>query len=494
MRIQWHLGICTILLAAAGWVAASELAVLAPVADGKSTLMRQSPAGSPAPVVTRVRGGKLYQAVQREADSGFTGDMLALDQLAMRVAGAGSTTWLLFSQEDGGFARPGFWLREDGRERWVDEPVVDLVVTEDSIADGSFEEIFAHELGHVMLRRVFPSLPDGYSRTAHHSFSITDQPTAFDEGFAIHFQGMARSLTRNERLHAHDLGLAHKPYLPLWLSNLDREYRVEGMRQNWFVHAQLPLPGNGDAIERRELSTLFDRARLKNVPQMLASEGAVATFFYRHLAPGAAGKQALQQRYEPMLRAMRELDRSKPGAGANLVPALAEALVRTHTSEGNRFITNLVETSYGALASPKLAAAAEALAIPGRSGDADAFVPALQAARKEMAAAVAAVQADPARLHAAAGPALWLLHPSLKAGAGGAPLAIDLNTASREHLLALPGVDEQAVQRALDSRASKGNFQSLADFAKRSGIDGGVLAALESLARALLEAGTYPRR
>jgi DNA uptake protein ComE-like DNA-binding protein len=188
---------------------------------------------------------------------------------------------------------------------------------------------------------------------------------------------------------------------------------------------------------------------------------------------------------------LRALSASRPDADTALLPALAQAMARTAPDQGRRFVATLMETTYGALASPKLAAAAEALAVPGRVGDAEGFVPALQAARKQFADALADVQAHPARLAAQAGPALWLLHPTRKVG--GQPLAIDLNTAEREHLLALPGIDAAAAERALASRASEGNFTSVADFAARAGLGPAPAAELEAMAGALRRAGPFRR-
>ncbi|KFI05352.1 helix-hairpin-helix domain-containing protein [Massilia sp. BSC265] len=464
---------------------AAELGVLVPLSGAQGMLTRPIPGSkAEAPVVKRIHGGKLFEAIQHEARHGFTATALALDELAMRGAGQpGRTTWLMLSQEDGGFARRGFWLDEGGKLRWVDEPMVDLVVDAGSVADGSFEEIFAHELGHVMLRRLLPNLPHGYSRTPHHSFSITDQQTAFDEGWAIHFQGLARRFTRNERLRAEDAGLEGKPYLPLWLSNLDRATRIDGMRRNWFVHAQVPLPSMDDPIQARQLSTLFDRARLKNPAQMLASEGVVATFFYRHLVPPPGQDAGLEARYAPMFAALHALSAEPLGASTPLVPALAQALLRTSPEQGRRFIATLMEVSHGALASPQLAAAAEALARPGRVGDGAAFVPLLQAVRKQFAAELEQVTAQPERLAAHAGPALWLLLP------GAESMLIDLNTAEQEHLLALPGIDGSAAGRALQSRATGGNFRSIQDFAARAGLAPALTPSLEAMAQAASKLG-----
>lgn len=470
---------------AAGGAMAVELGVL--VAAQPASSLATPDGKSKAPIVERVRSGALYESLQQEARRGTTAQVLALDELAMQLAGQPKgITWLLLSQEDGGFARHGFWLKEGDSTRWVDEPMVDLVVTKDSIADGSFEEIFAHELGHVMLRRLVPNLPSGYSRTPHHSFSITDQPTAFDEGWATHFQPLARKLTVNAKLRANEEGFDTRPFLPLWQSNLDGAARIQGVRQNWFVHRKATPEGGGDAVERQELSTMFDRARLRNGAQMLASEGVVATFFYRHLAADAP------QRYEAMFRAMRELSRQKLAPDTPLVPALAASLAKVSPEDGKRFITTIMETSYGALVSPQLVRAAEALAVPGRAGDAEAFVPALKSARQQFAKALEEAQADPAKLGAQAGPSVWLLHPSHKLG--GEALAIDLNTAEREHLMTLPGVDAARAERALASRAKDGYFTNVTDFVRRAGLTAAAGATLEAMRLAMVKAGPYSRQ
>jgi DNA uptake protein ComE-like DNA-binding protein len=484
---------------------AAELGLLAPVMADKAPLMKLRPQGEgSAPVLSRVTSGALHEALQKEASGGFTADMLALDELAMQIAGSGKNTWLLLSREEGGFPRQGFWLQEDGGTRWVAEPYVDLVVDADSVADGTFEEIFAHELGHVFLRRLIGDLPEGFSRTPHHSFSITDQQTAFDEGWATHFQPLVRRLTRNERLRSLDQGVETRTFVPLWMHHLDRHYRVEGVRQNLFVHRAVAWPGAGDAVERRELSTMFDCARLKNASQMLASEGVLATFFFRQLGPGAGGAEALRARYEPMFRAFRALGAQKPTVATPLLPAVARLLAAQSPVDGKRFIKVLVETSYGALTSPALAAQAERLGQAGRFGDADAFVPLLQAARKAMAAEVEAAQASPAVLESQIGPALWLLPPTPRGaatGPGGAPGAgrgnapvtvrtVDLNTAEREQLMTLPGVSAAVADRALASRDKDGYFTSAADFARRAGLKA---APLQAMAQAANKAGAYPR-
>jgi hypothetical protein len=63
--------------------------------------------------------------------------------------------YLLLSTEEGGFARFGFWLEDSTEKRQlVLAGYVDLVVTNNSVESGDFEEIFSHELGHLILKAI----------------------------------------------------------------------------------------------------------------------------------------------------------------------------------------------------------------------------------------------------------------------------------------------------------------------------------------------------
>lgn len=488
----------TALLAASA--AAAELGVLQPVLEQGKPLQKKDPQGRLAPVVTRLREGELYEQLQREAQEGFTRSVLALDDAAQRAAGAKvlQPTWLYLSTEDGGFPRFGFWLREGKRQRYVAEHYVDLVVDENNLADGGFEEIFAHEMGHVFLRRVFPRLPQGWSRTPHHSFSVTDYPTAFDEGFGTHMQGLARRFTRNPRLQAQDLGLENKALVNYWLSNVDRTLRIDGVRRNLFVQAQITLPGDAAALARRDLSSLFDPGRLKNGQQMLSCEGVLATLFHRWLVPGEGDEAALVQRYSAFFTLAAALNRDKPGADVPLFPALLEhALRAAPADEAARLIGLYVDTTYGASADAGIAHQVEALAAVGNSGDIEAFVPALKASRESLAKLRESALQSPAVLRAALGPELWLAAGGDQRGKAPRKDAedssfVNLNTAELEHLLLLPGLDEAQARQALQSRRDEGPFRDLADFVARSGVkDAGALEAAQRSARKL---GAHSRR
>lgn len=466
---------------------AATLGLLSPVLDAGAPATRPAPDGRPVPVVTRLEAGPLHDALQAEARDGFTATMLALDEQARRLAGddPAAPTWLYLSAEDGGFARRGFWLRETGGERFVDQPFVDLVVDADSVADGSFEEIFAHELGHVFLRRLLPGLPAGRATTAHHAYTITDYPTAFDEGFAIHFQLLARRLSRNPALAAQDQGFDTRPFLPHWQSNRDRALRIDGVRRNLFVHAQRPMDGDGEAYAREVLSPEFAAARLRNGQQMLASEGVVATLFHRWIGPVPA--EGVVAAYRPWFEAFAALQARPLASGTALPVELLRVRRAADEAAGREAISVFVDTTYGATIDAAMPARAAALAHAGALGDIGAFVGGLRPAREALAALRDRAQDDPSRLDAALGSELWLL-------AEGEPArAVNLNTAGAAQVAAL-GLPAETAARLVADREANGLFHDLADVVSRLGLDARVGERLRTRADAMAARAPESRR
>src|SRR6266446_155431 len=153
----------TVLLALSMWsgaAASASLGVLIPVQQGQAVATRPGPGGQLLPILRPAPDDPLLRALMAESRRGTVAFALKLDEQAQRLSGqAPQPTWLLLTEEEGGFAQRGFWLRRSGRDRLVDQPYVALLTDSASIRDGSFEEIFSHELGHVLLRRVLPRLP-----------------------------------------------------------------------------------------------------------------------------------------------------------------------------------------------------------------------------------------------------------------------------------------------------------------------------------------------
>ena len=474
----------------------AELGVLAPVMVDSKPLERAAPDGPMAPVVTRVTSGKLFEQLQHEAREGFTASMLALDERAQRMSGQAQVrpTWLYLSLEDGGFPRFGFWLQDGNQVRFVGEHYVDLVVDDGTVANGGFEEIFAHEQGHVLLRRLLPSLPGSYSRTPHAALAVTDRVTAFDEGFAMHFQALARHLTRNEQLRLEDDGLKGKPFLPYWASHTDRTWRLEGTRRNSFVQLQVPLPGEPDAILARDHSTLFDTGRLKSGDQMMASEGVVSTVCYRWLAPGEGTSAALLDRYGELFTALKALDKIALKPDSPILINLLQAYDAQYPTQGKQALRVFIETTYGSTVDPAMARQTEALAARGIVGDMEGFVALLKPARAALAKLVE--DTPPARLDAALSAPIWLYGaaPAAPGESKGEAIAFDLNTAEREGLQALPGIDATTAERIVVERRAHGAYASLAALSSRLSLSPATTTVLQSLHEAAKRAGPYARR
>jgi DNA uptake protein ComE-like DNA-binding protein len=474
----------------------AELGVLAPVMVKGKPQERAAPDGAMAPVVTRVTTGKLFEQLQHEAREGFTASMLALDERAQRMSGQAQArpTWLYLSLEDGGFPRFGYWLQDGKQVRFIGEHYVDLVVDEDTVANGGFEEIFAHEQGHVLLRRLLPSLPDGYSRTPHAALAVTDRVTAFDEGFATHFQALARHLTRNEQLRLEDDGLTGKPFLPYWASHTDRTWRLEGTRRNSFVQLQVPLPGEPDAILARDHSTLFDTGRLKSGDQMMASEGVVSTVCYRWLAPGDGATAALVDRYGQLFTALKALDKTSLKSDSPVLVNLLQSYAAQYPAQGKQALRVFIETTYGSTVDPAMARQTEALAARGIVGDMEGFVGQLKPARAALAKLVE--DTTPARLDAALSAPIWLYGdaPAAPGTSKGEGIAFDLNTAEHEGLQALPGIDAATAERIVAERRAHGPYDSLAAASSRLSLSPATTASLQSLHEAAKRAGPNARR
>lgn len=105
--------------------------------------------------------------------------------------------YLLLSQNQGGFPRFGFYLlRGDSILDKSSAPFIELVKNNAGPEDhlGSMTQIYPHEMGHIIYHllakdtdTLIPAAVD-----IHYSTQTTDYQTAFNEGFAMHFENMAR--------------------------------------------------------------------------------------------------------------------------------------------------------------------------------------------------------------------------------------------------------------------------------------------------------------
>jgi len=249
---------------------------------------------------------------------GFSGRLLRLYRLeqqflARRDGRAIEPAYLLLSTTQGGFPRFGFWLDD---ERKALAGYVDL--HRDSTLSGrlgAMDQIFPHELVHVILHQLAGDVPDeaGGANQVHAIGVRTDAPTAFGEGFAEHAQVMAvddadaalatgalaadlQAAARADAwLAAYRRALEARWSLApparmgfvFWYSQAENALRYHGVKANRFARAPA-IPERVLARRDRYPAYLLDNMLpgapdepLKPTARLLSTEGVVASLFWR---------------------------------------------------------------------------------------------------------------------------------------------------------------------------------------------------------------------
>jgi Helix-hairpin-helix motif len=491
----------------------ASVRVVVPVNDAKGAVIEsEAPGAKTYPVFRLADDSPLVRRVYQVLKSSFARKVILLDRYARNLVLSELASepppryltapmYLLLSQEEGGFSRHGFWLQDAaGRRQLVLAGYVDLVVRLESVEDGDFEEIFSHELGHQILRELVGQLPLGPSRNMHLSMTITDNPTAFDEGYAEHFQPLVRDATANSYRRKLTRGAASTDLSLLFISPLDEQLRTDGVKRNLFIHCKaLPGAALDPGADRYRLflddqtSTAFLNGKLRNGQQMMGSEGVIATLFYRIVDnPMLRNRYRAPWFYRPFLghevnvdelreaispyqnvnlklfAAMRRAD--KPiAAGAPPMVALVNSYAAAFPDEARNIYTVFLETTRGATASQKLAEAFERAAADGRSGDISAFRRSSIVASSLLRAAIDHVSSGELSLDSNLGPQLWLLNRDFKIASEvwssdrTLPFTLNLNTASEVDLMTIPGVDLTAARKIVAARRARGFFRGTAD-------------------------------
>lgn len=477
-----------------------------PVRDASGHALEQTDAQGRTWPVVRPLVDKAWESRLRTALSqGVPALLLALDAQARAAsryrsrceAWQGGIT-IYLSDEDGGYARQGF-IVENASGAWqtCDDAFIDLTVDDASLASGEFEEVLAHEYGHVLLRRLLGPIPATPSRHAHGVFSVTDDVTAFDEGFGEHWQPVVARFTATPGFRARLEGTAAPSAAQLWLSRRDTWWREHGVPDNAFVFSPATPAGSPSDAQRwrtEDTSPPSDACHLKNGNAMMASEGVAASFFYRLLG-GGEDVSALGRRYAqlvPVLASMGHWPERAP------LVSLVQAWGRQYPEEREAVTRTFLVTTYGATALVGMHDQAEQLSCAGAGGDLAAFVSALKAYRHATDELLAHVLDGRQALDAALAPPLWLAskEPRISDRVGSLeanqPLVIDLNTADEPALTWLLG-DRALAMRLLDARR-RGGFASLADAATRASLSAAEQLQLERAAAAYRDLSPYVRK
>lgn len=523
-----------------------EARILVPVVDAKrQPVLQAAPDGQTYPVFRVAPDSPLVSHVREVLRTGFAQQVLRLDRYARNMQlweerrhGAASAAdeqrlsepmSLLMSNEEGGFARDGFWLENAKGRRLIHAGYVDLVVDERTVADGDFDEIFSHELGHLILRTIVGRIPDGPSYTMHMSMAVTDYPTAFDEGFAEQFQPLARDASENPMVRQMMKGAGATDLNLLWFSRIDQQLRTDGVKRNLFVHRKVlpaaalePHPDPYRVWLDSVTSPVFLSDELKNGQQMMASEGVIATLFYRivndqklagHYRPADFYNRFLpkgevpgnpQKLFSPyqnenlkLFAAMRLLAEKPLDAHRALMIDLVEAYDRLFPDEASAMDTIFLETTYGATASQPLVLAWERAEHDGGTGAIAAFRQSARGAISGLRQAIAQASAGKLKLDANLGPELWLLNdtfeipPAVWQPERTLPFTFDLNSASVAELMTTPGIDLALARKIVAVRDERGYFARVDDL--EAIVPPAILASLQRMSEQMKSAKPYQR-
>ncbi len=258
---------------------------------------------------------------------GFSGRLLRLyqyEQVYLRRAAGWQPepAYLLLSGRQGGFPRFGFYLEDQDKRR---AGYVDLHKSSSARSRfGGIDQIFPHELLHIIVQQLAGEAEQGGSNQVHAIGVRTDPRQAFLEGFAEHCQVMAiddpdaepatRALASDAGYRAMaqeqvsrymwEMRARWAPAGPMrmgflmWFSGTEQAWRYFKIKENAFAH-EIRLPES--VLSAHDLYSAY---LLQNVlpgdPQgppkpasiLLSTEGVVSALFYRW-----ASHNAIQQRY-----------------------------------------------------------------------------------------------------------------------------------------------------------------------------------------------------
>lgn len=280
--------------------------------SGLPVLMRHPQAATYLPVLKRGISGRLLRAYRWEQR-----------WLAARDGREVESAYLLLSSSQGGFPRFGFCL-DDARKPGVG--YVDLHQSQrPSGVFGAIDQIFPHELLHVIARQLAGESPAGGANQVHAIAVRTDPAVAFHEGFAEHIQALAiddadaapetaalatdreRRDRAERQLEAYRRALTAR-WAPaprarlgfvMWFGSAEQALRYHGVKANRFgyepaIPDRLLVPG--DPYRAYLLENIMPGeigGRRKAPGRLRASEGAVAAFFAR-----LATANPVRQRFE----------------------------------------------------------------------------------------------------------------------------------------------------------------------------------------------------
>lgn len=222
---------------------------------------------------------------------------------------------LAITNRQGCFGVMGFVLDENGKKiEKLHSGYVDLhkgMFSKEYSHLESITQLFPHEMGHVIQMYLCSDLnslePESKSPNIHYFNITTNYNTAFSEGFAEHFENIARKMEPSEKVKAgiyKDIESKRKD-LPRYIKGFDRDFKLplrvgfyRSITPLWyqqlenlkrydlvengnikFVNATIPNLSLSNAILYRNTGVEQNRTKLRNAAQAASTEGVISAFF-----------------------------------------------------------------------------------------------------------------------------------------------------------------------------------------------------------------------
>jgi hypothetical protein len=445
----------------------------------------------------------------------------------------------------GGYANLGFWL-EDDQGQIIDKRTTSYVwgLSVDEGYWGDFEQLFPHELGHVMLAELAGWQQGTLAAQIHQVTMVTDHFVAFNEGWAEHFQAVAVDHTTNTKVQAlREMRLPvgeQGPYgrlarelkgrcllcpaktsLPLWHGQREQHLRYAGVKTNLFAH-QPTIPEVLVDREDPHAALLYQviippdgTGTLRNGSQMLANEGLISTLFYRLVSdPHLQQTYREPTFYESFLTPGYKVDWSHTSPEElfspmeNVYLKLFQVFARYVRLDGDLFgesPTILVLKGYAA-DYPDEAEAVYDVFLEITQG-VTVEPRALQIAQDWVAARLTTAEhqaylnglrqrllAGQTEVDSGLGPQIWLRNPKVQVGVWALdayasilprPYHFNLNAATVIDLRTVPGIDVQLAREIVRLRDERGGFSALDDLAGIPGVTPQILDRLLDMHQAV---------
>jgi DNA uptake protein ComE-like DNA-binding protein len=351
-------------------------------------------------------------------------------------------------------------------------------------------------------------LPQDPQLLPHTTGAITNDVVAFSEGWGIHFETLAGDRREDDRAYSMwhrdrfattgDI-ISGDSFVPIndLMSYAQTYRRYACVKDNCFAYlprTTLRASPTAADVVARWTDTTFDPANVRSLEQMVASEGVIATLFYRlATAPspngpsGIAGDPVLPDpaRYAAMFEAFARVTEDKARTTPCVLVFLEALLERADRSERARIARIAMEVFHYTLVVRDAPAFYSELHAIGHHIDKAAFLKRVAARKDELQAAVRKLSDEPALLRTAAAPELWVTHARVlldlpRLGIAKRPLVFDLNAAPIELLMTLPDVGYTEALAIDEVRRARG-LRSVDDLATVRGIQTSTVQAVRTM-------------